>query len=139
MKNAVIKNAIVASCAILAGFTPLRAELPAELQQNLVLQNVTWTTPSADAKGSMPIGNGDLGLNVWVEPSGDLCFFIGKSDAWNENMTLCKVGKVRVKFEPALVEEGQPFEWKLDLLGGRIVVTTPKAQVVLWVDAHPAP
>ena len=33
---------------------------------------VVWDTPSGDSRGSMPLGNGDLGANVWVEPSGDL-------------------------------------------------------------------
>jgi hypothetical protein len=31
--------------------------------------NVVWDSPSRDASGSMPIGNGDLGANVWVEES----------------------------------------------------------------------
>jgi len=35
-----------------------------------------------------------------------------------------------------LVEPRQPLEWKLDLRGGRIVITTAKSEVVLWVDAH---
>jgi len=34
--------------------------------------NVVWDSPSADYNGSMPLGNGDIGLNVWVEGSGDL-------------------------------------------------------------------
>ena len=29
--------------------------------------NVVWTNQSADARGSMPIGEGNIGLNVWVE------------------------------------------------------------------------
>ena len=97
--------------------------------------NVVWSTPSADALGSMPIGNGDIGINVWVEPSGDLCFFLGKSDAWDENMTLAKVGKVRVTLTPALVSADE-FVWTLDVRGGRVVVTTPQIRVELWVDAH---
>lgn len=39
-------------------------------------QNVVWDSPSANAIGSMPIGNGDMGLNAWVEPSGDLLFAV---------------------------------------------------------------
>ena len=35
--------------------------------------NVVWTTPSKDCNGSMPIGNGETGLNVWVEPAGRSC------------------------------------------------------------------
>lgn len=34
--------------------------------------NVLWTSPSQNASGSMPIGNGEVGVNVWVEPDGDL-------------------------------------------------------------------
>ncbi|MBO9610576.1 MAG: hypothetical protein J7639_31775 [Paenibacillaceae bacterium] len=48
--------------------------------------NVAWFTPSKDSTGSMPVGNGDIGLNVWVEEDGDLLFYIGKTDAWNENI-----------------------------------------------------
>ena len=36
--------------------------------------NVVWETASQDSSGSMPIGNGDIGLNVWVEEDGDLLF-----------------------------------------------------------------
>jgi Domain of unknown function (DUF5703) len=28
----------------------------------------------------MPLGNGDIGINAWVETNGDLCFYIGKTD-----------------------------------------------------------
>ena len=36
--------------------------------------NVVWRAPSRDSQGSMPLGNGDVGLNAWVEPDGDLRF-----------------------------------------------------------------
>jgi hypothetical protein len=47
--------------------------------------NVVRDSPSANAHGSMPIGNGDVGINAWVEPSGDLVVYISKTDAWDEN------------------------------------------------------
>jgi hypothetical protein len=34
--------------------------------------NVVWHTPNHDASGSMPIGNGEVGLNAWVEEDGSL-------------------------------------------------------------------
>lgn len=34
--------------------------------------NVVWDLPSKDSSGMMPIGNGDIGLNVWVEDGGDM-------------------------------------------------------------------
>ena len=44
--------------------------------------NVNWDTPGPTSMQSMPTGNGDIGLNIWVEANGDLCFFISKTDAW---------------------------------------------------------
>ena len=32
--------------------------------------NVIWESPSEDYNGSMPIGNGALAANVWVDPNG---------------------------------------------------------------------
>ncbi len=55
------------------------------------MNNVVWESPSHDARGSMPIGNGDIGANVWVEPSGDVVFYISKTDAWSENARLLKL------------------------------------------------
>lgn len=63
--------------------------------------NITWTSPSADATGSMPIGNGDLAANVWVEQAtGDLLILLAKHDAFDENANLLKVGRIRVSFSP---------------------------------------
>jgi hypothetical protein len=49
--------------------------------------DVTWRSPSADASGSMPLGNGDVGLNAWIDPKGDLVFYISKTDSWGDNLT----------------------------------------------------
>ena len=62
--------------------------------------DVTWETPGPGYAGSMPLGNGDIGLNAWVEDNGDLLFYISKTDAWDENLRLVKVGRVRVHFTP---------------------------------------
>jgi len=43
--------------------------------------NVVWTAPSQDGSGSMPLGNGEVGVNLWVEPDGDLLFYIARTDA----------------------------------------------------------
>jgi len=112
--------------------------------------NVTWDTPGPTSMQSMPIGNGDIGLNVWVEPNGDLCFFIGKTDAWGaasqternnwikDGGVLMKVGKVRVSMSPSPLVQGAPFSQVLKLHNGEIVVKEGDAQLRVWVDAnHP--
>ena len=68
--------------------------------------NVVWDSPSADARGSMPLGNGDLGLNAWVEADGGLVFYIGKTDAWDDNNRLLKVGARARDAQSQPVREG---------------------------------
>ena len=100
--------------------------------------DVVWDSPSADAKGSMPLGNGDIGVNVWVEPSGDLVLLVGKSDSFDEFNRLLKLGRIRIKTSPALFRTGQSFSQKLRLEAGSIEIATPAAKLRLWVDAnHP--
>ena len=105
--------------------------------------DLVWTTPSADASGSMPLGNGEVAVNAWVEPSGDLCFYLARTDAWSENGRLLKVGKVRVAFDPPFVpdltlEDG--FEQRLSLKSGKMFVRMRRegveASMQLFVDAE---
>ena len=111
--------------------TTLALPAPAELND----YNVVWDSPSQDAHGSMPIGNGDIGINAWVESSGDLVFYVSKTDAWDENGRLCKVGRVRVKFDPPLPVTNS-FRQELKLREGVIEFTSGKSRVELWVDAN---
>ena len=71
--------------------------------------NVVWDSPSQNPYESMPIGNGDIGLNVWIEEAGDLLFYISKTDSWSENNRLLKLGRIRVKLTPNPFREGLPF------------------------------
>lgn len=100
--------------------------------------NVVWETPSRDSSGSMPLGNGDIGLNAWVEEDGDLLFYIGKTDAWSENARLLKVGRIRVHLEPNPFRKGMPFRQTLHLRQGEIAILAgrPSVALRLWVDAH---
>ena len=102
--------------------------------------DVVWESPSTSYGGSMPLGNGDIGLNAWVEKDGDLQFFIGKTDAWDDNARLVKVGKVRVRLEPNPFADGQPFRQTLSLRDATLKVQAGdgprKATVQVWVDAN---
>ena len=82
--------------------------------------DVVWSTPSADARGSMPLGNGEVGLNAWVEPDGDLQFYISRSNSYSEVSRLLKVGLVRVAFSPNPFTAGAPFVQHLHLQDGYI-------------------
>jgi hypothetical protein len=87
----------------------------------------------------MPMGNGDICLNVWVEEDGDLLFYIAKSDSWSENARLLKLGRVRIKLDPSPFEKGLPFRQELKLRQGEIEITAGDKSVSkleIWVDAH---
>lgn len=110
-----------------------------EMDPQMVMDpyDVVWDTPSRDSSGSMPLGNGDIGLNVWVEENGDLLFYISKTDAWNENGRLLKLGRVRVSFSPnPLAGPGRRFEHRLRLQTGSIDITLGDLAVRVWVDAN---
>ncbi|MEO6436678.1 MAG: DUF5703 domain-containing protein, partial [Tepidisphaeraceae bacterium] len=95
--------------------------------------NVVWDSPSRDASGSMPIGNGDVGANVWVEETGDVVLLLAKTDAWDENATLLKLGRIRIKLSPVAIT---PFRQTLHLRTGAIEINLGAVQLRVWVDAN---
>jgi hypothetical protein len=86
----------------------------------------------------MPLGNGDIGLNVWVESNGDINFYISKTDAWSEDnfgpWGLLKLGKVRIALYPQ--PEINPFVQVLKLYSGEIQVKEGNSTFRIWVDAN---
>ncbi|HWZ04104.1 MAG TPA: DUF5703 domain-containing protein [Mucilaginibacter sp.] len=116
--------------------------------------DVSWDAPGPTSMQSMPTGNGDIGLNVWVEPGGDLCFFIGKTDAWGaapateknnwikDGGVLMKLGKIRVSVSPNPLANGGAFQQILKLHNSEILVKegsgADAVELRVWVDAnHP--
>jgi alpha-L-fucosidase 2 len=104
--------------------------------------NVVWDSPSKDHTGSMPLGNGDIALNAWVEESGDLIFYIGKTDSWDDNGRLVKVGRLRVSLNPRPLMPLRAFQQSLDLITGTLRAHfgegEDRTDIRLWVDAnHP--
>lgn len=99
--------------------------------------NVVWTSQSENSAGSMPCGGGDIGLNVWVE-KGDVMFYISRSGTFDENNTLLKLGRVRLKLSPNPFDEGSSFKQELVLKEGYVKITGKKAglstEVKVWVD-----
>ncbi len=102
--------------------------------------NVVWDTPSGDSSGSMPIGNGDIGMNVWVEDNGDLLLLLSKTDAWDQNYDLLKLGRVRITLSPTPFAKGGVFRQELKLREGRIEISggegTAATVLRVWVDAN---
>lgn len=111
-----------------------------QLMKTMDKYNLIWNAPSRGHNGSMPLGNGDIGLNAWVEKNGDIVFFISKTDSWDDNGRLLKVGKVRIKLAPPPFGASHEFIQTLNLMDGTINIQYGKgaAAIVLrlWVDAH---
>lgn len=100
--------------------------------------DVVWDTPSRDWNGTMPIGNGEIGVNAWWEEGGDLRLLIARTDAWDEAGRLVKVGMVRIALRPNPVGAGKTFRQALRLSEGTIqfVLNGGRVEGRLWVDAH---
>lgn len=102
--------------------------------------HVRVTKPGKSDVGSMPLGNGDICANVWVEQNGDICLYLSKADAWSEHLRLLKLGKLRVRLTPAPVAAEQ-FHQELSLKDGMLHIHFEDSQVNIrvWIDAkHPA-
>lgn len=104
--------------------------------KNLDAYNVVWTTQSENASESMPCGGGDIGLNVWVE-GGDIFFYMAKSGTFDENNSMLKLGRVRLRLSPNPFE-GNEFRQELRLSDGSVHVFGSNGQlnadVKIWVD-----
>jgi hypothetical protein len=97
--------------------------------------DVTWNSLGTNENDSMPVGNGDLALNVWTEQNGDIVLLVAKSDAWSENGQLLKLGRVRVKLTPNPFAAPAPMTQTLRLEAGEVQIQGGKSVVRIWVDA----
>lgn len=98
--------------------------------------NVIWTTPSKDAAGSMPLGNGEVGMNLWAEENGSVSFYISRTDSVSEIDRLLKVGKVRLDFSPNPFAAGTPFRQELKLQDGVCEITAGGVVIHVFVDSE---
>lgn len=98
--------------------------------------NIKWNTQSKNSSESMPVGGGDVGLNVWVE-NDELLFYIAKSGTFDENNMMPKLGRVRVKLSPNPFTNGD-FSQELNLIDGNIIINGQNAQnsanITIWTE-----
>jgi len=101
---------------------------------------VIWETPSADSNGTMPLGNGEVAVNAWIEPSGDLRFFISRTDAWDEYGRLLKVGGVRIRIGDGDSVRTRAFRQTLTVQDATMRASygegESRVDLRLWVDAN---
>ncbi|MHC4061164.1 MAG: DUF5703 domain-containing protein [Planctomycetota bacterium] len=100
--------------------------------------NVVWNSQSSNPSESMPVGGGDVGLNVWVE-NNELLFYIGHSGTFDENNHMLKLGRVRLRLDPNPFSEDGEFRQELKLQEGHVEITARTASqagatIILWVE-----
>ncbi len=99
--------------------------------------DVVWNSQSRNSSGSMPCGGGDIGMNVWVEDD-DVFFYLCRSGSFDENNTLLKQGRFRIRLTPNPFAGRSDFRQTLHLKDGYVSVTTPVGQMHIWADVfHP--
>jgi hypothetical protein len=117
---------------ILSAFSFSKLFAQSELDQ----YNLVWNSQSKNSGESMPCGGGDIGLNVWVE-NDELFFYMAKSGTFDENNTLAKLGRVRIKLSPNPFE-GKSFRQQLILKDGSVNIKASNGKltstITIWVD-----
>ncbi len=143
---------IIASGSLAKSVNKLKHQQP--IDTLLDSYNVQWDVPGPGSAQSMPLGNGDIGLNVWIEKNGDLVFYISKTDAWGGELeaqkdewmkqggVLMKLGAIRVSVSPNPLVKSSVFKQILRLKDGEILVQEGQGNSAVnfrvWVDAnHP--
>ena len=98
-----IQSGLVAGVLVAPRTTTLASAATAEVEAPKALDDcdVVFDTPPPNASGAVPIGNGEVGASVWIEPNGDLLFYLGRSDSYSEACRLLRIGRIRVSFQPA--------------------------------------
>lgn len=96
----------------------------------IVPDDYVWRTMSHNSSESMPVGGGDIGLNVWAE-DGDVLFYIGRSGAYDEHGTLLKQGRVRLHIPG---DSTASFSQRLKLSEGYCEMMINGSKVIIWAD-----
>ncbi len=104
------------------------------------MYNIVWNAQSKDAAGSMPVGGGDIGCNVWVEDN-QLLFYLQRSGIHDEFNGFPKLGRVRFWTAPNIFDQALSFKQVLKLQDGSIEITAHHAshgniKIKIWVEVH---
>jgi alpha-L-fucosidase 2 len=99
---------------------------------------VTWTSPSTDWNGTMPLGNGEVCVNTYYNAENSrLHLLVARADSWDELGRLAKLAEVCVEGF-ARWDAETPFEQTLDTETGCVTVRYgaegAQTRLEIWVD-----
>ena len=106
--------------------------------QDLDTYDVVWRTPCSGPEQSMPIGNGEVGCNVWCTADGVVHGYVARTDSFSEASRLLKLGEFVLHTGARGAELF--FEQRLCLREGCVRVTLGERQarvvVTVFVDSE---
>ncbi len=102
--------------------------------------NVTWHSQSENASASMPVGGGDIGMNVWVE-NNQLLLYMQRSGVHDEYNGFPKLGRLRMWTEPNIFDGATSFKQELKLSESCIEISAEhpkhgKVKFKVWAEVH---
>ena len=115
---------------------PAAAAGKASRGKDYVPADYTWTTQSKNSSESMPCGGHDVGMNVWVE-NGDVMIYVARSGMFDENNTLLKAGRLRLRLTPNPFNGADAgFSQTLKLDDGAVYIKGKDTEIRLWADVY---
>ena len=117
-------------------FVILSIQIQAQVEDNISNYNIIWESPSKDATGQMPLGNGDIAAGVYAISDGDLYLLLSKNDAFTYNGDIFKTGRVRVSLSPNPFGKGKSFLQTMDMLTGSVQIEADGVKISIWADAN---
>ncbi len=104
--------------------------------QNIEAYNVIWKSPSKDASGQMPLGNGDIAAGVYAIEGGDLYLLLAKNDAFTYSGDIFKTGRVKVSISPNPFSKSKLFKQVMDMKTGSVQIEAGGMKIKIWADAN---
>jgi len=87
-----------------------------------------------DGLQSIPLGNGEIGANVWMEADGAVRLLFSRSDAWSEACRLIKTGLYTLSLSPNPFSSGAQFHFSL--ADATLLIRADGVQVRLYMDRN---
>ena len=119
--------------------------VPIDLANDVDKYDISFTTLGHNARDSMPLGNGDITLNVWTDENGEVGMLIGKMDAFSGPahasgfFSLRKIGRVRIALDPPVFKQAAAagtFRQTLVLGSAAIRISGGGSELKIWVDKN---
>eukprot|EP01084_Bolivina_argentea_P071226 129525_1 len=107
--------------------------------------NTQWTEPGLTQWGSLPLGNGDLTANVWLQNidnssnkyNYDLYFSFSKSDSYDLTGQRLKVIQLKLSYNPPITNSTtNSFTQILYVSNATMKIQTDKYNIYAWIDVN---